>query len=206
GLAAVIGYALGAVSPRILMIPLGRRMRELIPQGHTLTEFVVLRYGRAMYLLTLLIMLFYMFIALTAEITAIAKLVTLLAPVPLWVTATIVMISTLIYTAYGGLRASIVTDKVQMAVIVPLLLILLVLGWRAIGGIEPTVQGLQDHAPQLLSLTDPVGIKAGLTFFVAILLTGLFHQGNWQRVYSAQDNRSMRRGFLLAGVLVGPII
>ncbi|WP_442597407.1 sodium:solute symporter family protein [Parapusillimonas sp. JC17] len=206
GLAAVIGYALGAVSPRILMIPLGRRMRELIPQGHTLTEFVVLRYGRAMYLLTLLIMLFYMFIALTAEITAIAKLVTLLAPVPLWVTATIVMISTLIYTAYGGLRASIVTDKVQMAVIVPLLLILLVLGWRAIGGIEPTVQGLQDHAPQLLSLTDPMGIKAGLTFFVAILLTGLFHQGNWQRVYSAQDNRSMRRGFLLAGVLVGPII
>src|SRR5690606_25689104 len=127
--------------------------------------------------------------------TAIAKLVTLLAPVPLWFTATIVMVSTLIYTAYGGLRASIVTDKVQMAVIMPLLLILLALGWRAVGGIEPTIRGLEANAPQLLSLTDPLGIKAGLTFFVAILLTGLFHQGNWQRVYSAQDNRSMRRGF-----------
>src|SRR5690606_23189994 len=57
GLAAVIGYALGAMSPRLLMIPLGRRMRELIPQGHTLTEFVVARYGRGMYGLTLLIML-----------------------------------------------------------------------------------------------------------------------------------------------------
>src|SRR3546814_16071414 len=59
GLAAVIGYAIGALSPRFLMIPLGRRMRELIPQGHTLTEFVIMRYGRPMYGLTLLIMLFY---------------------------------------------------------------------------------------------------------------------------------------------------
>jgi len=206
GLAAVIGYALGALSPRFLMIPLGRRMRELIPQGHTLTEFVIMRYGRPMYGLTLIIMLFFMFIALTAEITAIGKLVTLLAPVPLWVTATIVMACTLIYTSYGGLRASIFTDKVQMAIIVPLLLVLVVLGWQASGGIQPVVNGLREHAPQLLSLTDPVGVKAGLTFFVAILLTGLFHQGNWQRVYSARDTRTMRRGFLTGGLLAAPVI
>ncbi len=73
-------------------------MRELIPQGHTLTEFVIIRYGKRMYGLTLLIMLFFMFIALTAEITAISKLVALLAPVPLWVTAAIVMGATLLYT------------------------------------------------------------------------------------------------------------
>lgn len=206
GLAAVIGYALGAMSPRLVMIPLGKRMRELIPNGHTLTEFLIARYGRPMYLLTLVIMLFYLFIALSAEITAIGKLVTLLAPVPIWVTATIVMGATLLYTAYGGLRASIFTDRVQMMIIVPLLLALVFFGWQAAGGMAPTVQGLQAKAPQLLDLTDPVGVKAGLTFFVAILLTGLFHQGNWQRVYSARDTRSMRNGFLLGGVLVGPFI
>src|SRR5690606_5180454 len=64
GLAAIIGYALGSMSPRLVMIPLGRRMRELIPQGHTLTEFVILRFGKPMYALTLLIMMFYMFISL----------------------------------------------------------------------------------------------------------------------------------------------
>lgn len=206
GLAAVIGYALGAMSPRLLMIPLGRRMRELIPQGHTLTEFVIVRYGKPMYGLVLLIMLFYMFIALTAEITAISKLVALLAPVPLWLTAAIVMGATLLYTSYGGIRASIFTDKVQMLVIVPLLVLLIVLGWRAAGGATPVIEGLRTHAPQLLSLSDPVGIKAGLTFFVAILLTGLFHQGNWQRVYAARDSRSMRNGFLLGGLLAAPVI
>lgn len=206
GLAAVIGYAVGSMSPRLAMIPLGRRMREVMPRGHTLTEYLMTRFGRPMYGLTLVIMLFYMFIAMAAEITAMAKLVTLLAPVPLWVTAAIVMGGTLIYTAYGGLRASIFTDKVQMVIIVPLLLVLIWLGWKASGGIAPTVAKLQQTAPQLLDLSDPLGVKAGLTFFVAILLTGIFHQGNWQRIYAARDSRTMRNGFLLGGLLVMPFI
>ncbi len=206
GISAVIGYALGAMSPRLIMIPLGKRMRELMPRGHSLTEFLIARYGRFMYGLTLLIMMFYLFIALTAEITAIAKLVTMLAPIPMWATAAIVMGSTLLYTAYGGLRASIFTDKVQMVIIVPLLFVLVVLGWYAAGGIQPTVEALKLKAPQLLDLGDPAGIKAGLTFFVAILLTGIFHQGNWQRIYAARDIRTMRNGFLLGGILVVPFI
>lgn len=206
GLGAVIGYAIGAMSPRLAMIPLGRRMRELMPRGHSLTEFLIARYGRPLYGLVLVIMLFYLFIALTAEITAMGKLVALIAPVPIWITAAVVMGATLLYTSYGGLRASIFTDKVQILIIVPLLLVLMLLGWRAVGGVGPTLAALQAKAPQLLDLGDAGGIKAGLTFFFAILLTGLFHQGNWQRVYSARSVADMRRGFLVGSVLVGPFI
>lgn len=206
GLAAVIGYALGSMSPRLAMIPLGRRMRELMPGGHTLTEFLLARYGRPLYALVLVIMLFYMFIALTAEITAIAKLVTLVAPVPLGLTATIVMGCTLLYTAYGGLRTSIFTDKLHMVLVLPLLGTLLFVGWRACGGASVVIDTLQAQQPRLLALTDPIGLKAGLTFLVAILLTGLFHQGNWQRIYAARDSRAMQRGFLLGGMLVAPFI
>src|SRR5690606_4060187 len=35
---------------------------------------------------------------------------------------------------------------------------------------------------------------------------GLFHQGNWQRVYAARDTRTMRNGFLLGGLLAAPVI
>jgi len=206
GLAAVTGYALGAMAPRLAMMPLGARMRALMPRGHTLTEFLLARYGRSMYTLALLIMLFYMFIAMAAEITAMAKLVTLLAPVPLWLTAAITLGFTLAYAAYGGLRASMFTDRVQVVIIVPLLVALTVIGWQAAGGAGQVVQTLQAQAPQLLDLTDPAGVKAGVTFFVAILLTGMFHQGNWQRIYAARDTRAMRRGFLLGGVLVVPFI
>jgi len=206
GLAAVTGYALGSMAPRIAMMPLGARMRAVMPRGHGLTEFLLARYGRPMYVLTLAIMLFYMFISMTAEITAIAKLVTLLAPVPPWLTAAITLGFTLAYAAYGGLQASMFTDRMQVLIIVPLLITLTVMGWQAAGGAGQVVQTLQTNAPQLLDWSDSVGVKAGLTFFVAILLTGIFHQGNWQRVYAARDTRAMRRGFLLGGILVVPFI
>ncbi len=206
GVGALIGYAFGAMAPRLAMIPLGQRMRRLIPEGHTLTEFVITRYGRGMYGLTLAIMLFYLLITLTAELTAMARLMTLLAPVPLWVTASLVLGATLVYTAWGGLAATIFTDKLQMLIIAPLLLMLVALGWRAVGGAAPVVQALQHKAPQLLQPWHPDAVKSGLGFFVAVLLTGLFHQGYWQRIYAARSTRAMRAGFLLASLLVAPVI
>ncbi len=206
GLAAITGYALGSMAPRMAMVPLGRRMRTLIPRGHTLSEYVVARYGGVMYALVLIIMLFYMFITLTAEITAVAKLVSLIAPVPLWLTALIVLVATLTYTYHGGLKASIMTDKVQMLVIVPLLLMLILYGWLAIGDLDYALHTLKIQSPGLVDVTDGTGIKAGFTFFVAILLTGLFHQGNWQRVYAAESIRAMQKGFFIAGICIVPIV
>src|SRR5699024_10721941 len=94
GLWAIVGYAIGAMAPRFLLIPLGKRLRSLMPHGHTLAEYIMARYGRWMYGMALLIMLFYIFIAITAEITAMAKLIYLIAPIPLWVTSLIVLVAT----------------------------------------------------------------------------------------------------------------
>ena len=54
------------------MIEIGPRLRALMPEGHTLTEYVWHRFGAGMYVLTLTFMTFYMFIYLTAELTAMA--------------------------------------------------------------------------------------------------------------------------------------
>ncbi len=206
GIGAISGYALGALAPRLVMIPLGCRIRVLMPEGHTLTEFVLARYGRVMYGFVLLITLFYLFISLSAGLTAIARMVALLAPVPLWLTASIVMGATLLYTLYGGLRVTIFTDRIQMLVILPFLVLLIGFGWHASGGLTPAVQGLQKTAPHLLNPLDINGLKSGLTFFIAVVLTGLFHQGTWQRIFAARDNKVIRNGFILSGVLSFPII
>ena len=34
---------------------------------------------------------------------------------------------------------------------------------------------------------------AGLTFFIAVAATNLFHQGNWQRVYAAKNNLILKK-------------
>jgi sodium/pantothenate symporter len=205
GLPAILGYALGAAAPLLAFIPLGRRIRQVMPEGHTLTEYVFHRYGRGMYLFTLAVILFYMFIFLAAEITGMALIASLIAGIPLWVTALVVIGATLAYTTYGGLRASIFTDVVQSVVILPLLGAVVVAGYLALGA-RPVAERLAERAPELLQWGYLPGIEGGLALIVAILAANLFHQGYWQRVYAARDSRSLRNGFLISAAAVIPIV
>lgn len=206
GLPAILGYSLGAAAPLLAFILLGRRIREVMPEGHTLTEYVFHRYGRGMYIFTLFVMLFYMFIFLAAEITGMSLVANLIAGVPLWITALIVILSTLAYTAYGGLRASIFTDAVQTALILPLLAVVAIAAYFLLGGFEPTTAGIADVAPQLVQWGNVTGLEGALTFLIAILAANLFHQGYWQRIYAVRDQQSLRKGFLIAAVVVIPIV
>src|SRR5690606_23248262 len=102
GLPALLGYGLGQAAPVVALIFLGRRLRTLMPQGHSLAEYVAHRYGRPMHAFTLIIMGFYMFVFLAAEITGLSLMVSMVADVPLWLTAAVALAGTLAYTAYGG--------------------------------------------------------------------------------------------------------
>ena len=37
---------------------------------------------------------------------------------------------------------------------------------------------------------------AGLTFFLAVAATNLFHQGNWQRVYAAKNYQTLKQSLI----------
>ena len=121
GLGAIIGYGLGQALPFLAFITIGKRMRKIMPNGNTLTQFVLIRFGKAMFRLVLLLTIMYMFVYLAAEVTAIAKVVNLMSGFPLWQTSLIIIMTTLAYTLYGGLRASIFTDKIQFIIIMILL-------------------------------------------------------------------------------------
>ena len=117
GLIALIGYGIGQAAPIVAFAVIGPRMRRLMPQGHSVTEYAWHRFGKAMYVFVLAVMLFYMFVFLSAELTGTALALNLIADVPLVWTALIVAIGTLAYTAYGGIRASVFSDTVQFLVI-----------------------------------------------------------------------------------------
>ena len=123
GIGAVIGYALGTAFPLFILVFLGKKFRKLYPKGKTLIEVVRLRFGKKLFKLILFLTIFYMFIFLIAEVTAVSILVNYISGTTLWITALIVIASSLIYTLYGGLRASIFTDNIQFIVILILLII-----------------------------------------------------------------------------------
>ena len=205
GIGAVIGYSLGTAFPMFFLIYLGKKIRKELPRGSSLIEFMRKKFGKSLFKLILLLTIFYMFIFLCAEVTAVAVLINYISGTELWVTALIVLISTLVYTLYGGLRASIFTDNIQMIVIGILLLISLIY-INIFTGSDFSIDFVKEKNPQLLSLSYIPSYTAGLTFFIAVAATNLFHQGNWQRVYAAKNFETLKKSLVMSFFIIVPVV
>ena len=205
GIGSVIGYSLGTAFPMIAIIFLGTKMRKVFPKGNTLTEFIYHKFGKNIFKLILILTIFYMFIFLCAEVTAIAMLVNYISGAPLWITATIVIVSTLIYTLYGGLRASILTDNLQFFIVL-ILLFTSVYYLFSINSNYIFFELVQTNSSHLLSSKYIPNYTAGLTFFIAVAATNLFHQGNWQRVFAAKSSEVLKKSLLFSFIIIIPIV
>ena len=203
GIGAVIGYSLGTAFPLFILIYLGKKFRNLFPKGKTLIEVVRLKFGKKLFKLILFLTIFYMFIFLIAELTAVSILVNYISGTPLWITALIVILSSLTYTLYGGLRASIFTDNIQFFVI---LILLLFSFFYLINANDFNFNFIKENKSILLSSNYLPNFTAGLTFFIAVAATNLFHQGNWQRVYAAKNYNVLKKSLIISFLIIIPIV
>ena len=205
GIGAVIGYALGTAFPLFILIYLGKKFRISYPKGKTLIEVIRIRFGSKLFKLILFLSIFYMTIFLIAEVTAVSILIKYISGTDLWITALIVIVSSLVYTLYGGLRASIFTDNIQFIVFGLLLLI----GFShliSLNSNDFNIEFIKLNNQHLLSLNYIPNFTAGLTFFIAVAATNLFHQGNWQRVYAAKNNNVLKKSLILSFIIIIPVV
>ena len=203
GIGSVIGYSLGTAFPMIALIYLGKKIRKTFPSGITFTQFIFHKIGKSLFKSILLLSIFYMFIFLCAEVTAVAMLINYISSVPLWITAALVIATTLIYTLYGGLRASILTDNFQFLIIIILLLVCM---YNIFSSDFISYQDITNNSANLLSGKYIPNYTAGLTFFIAVAATNLFHQGNWQRVFAAKNYEVLKKSLKLSFLIIIPIV
>ena len=200
GIGAVIGYALGAAAPMIFLFNFGPKIRKEFPNGLTLTEFIKKRFGLGILKVSLFLIFFYMAIFLIAEVTAIAFLLNYISQAPLWLTSAITLIICLLYILKGGFKLSIITDKYQFIFII---LIILLSIFLILGNIElPSFDLIKKNSPQLVNKDYLPNYTAGLTFFIAVAATNLFHQGNWQRVFSAKNNSILKSSLIYSSIII----
>ena len=167
GIGAVIGYALGTAFPLFVLLKLGIKIRKQYPEGKTITEVIRVKFGSRLFKLILLLSVFYMIVFLIAEVTAVAILIKYLSGTDLWITSMIIISSSLAYTLYGGLRASIFTDNIQFLILTILLLIsfsLLIYYNSSIFNFNY----IENQKPNLLSLNYFTNFTAGLLFYCSI--------------------------------------
>ena len=205
GLGAIIGYSLGTAFPMVFLIFLGKKIRKEFAKGSSLIEFMRKKFGKSLFKLILLMTIFYMFIFLCAEVTAVAILINYISGTDLWITALIILISTLTYTLYGGLKASIFTDNIQM-IVIGILLLTSIIYINSFTSSQFSFDFIKEKNPQLLSSSYLPSYTAGLTFFIAVAATNLFHQGNWQRVYAAKNFETLKKSLIISFFLIIPIV
>ena len=199
GIGAVIGYALGTAAPMLFLLNFGPKIRKEFPNGMSLTEFIKRRFGTGILKIMLILILFYLTIFLIAEVTAIAFLINLISKTPLWITSGLTLIICLLYILRGGFKLSIITDKYQFIIVLSIILfsIFLILGNLEINSYEL----IKKNSAKLISKNYIPNYTAGLTFFIAVAATNLFHQGNWQRVFAAKNNFVLKKSLIYSSII-----
>lgn len=199
GPVGLAGYALGAALPFGVLAWCGPAIRRSMPAGRSLTDYADKRFGPAMRAWMFTLSLLYMLCFLTAELTAVGSIVALMTGGDgRWAVAAVAAV-TLTYTAWGGLRSSLATDRWQAWLLLALLAVV-----GTVIGMQPAPSGTAPSAPASAPLD--VGLSVAATLIIAVTAANLFHQGYWQRVWSARSDQELRSGAWLGALITAVAI
>ena len=203
---AIIGYALASASTGVIIFFIGPYIRKLTGEkAFSTTDFALVRYGRVIQLAVAIMSVFYMFIYMVAELTAISNIFGLVCNVNTFDTSTMsyttsiavsVAVFTWFYTTIAGLPGSLVTDKFQAWLMIILILILLIVACS-----NPQNQLTKEEFSVASNWTGD-GAMAAVILIIAVISAEMFNQANWQRVWAAKDVPSMRKGFAWGSFLI----
>lgn len=171
----------------------------------TMPEFLERRYSTgARWYLAIISIIAYVLTKISVTIAAGGIVFEALMGINFWTGALVVVVITGIYTIFGGLRAVLYTDLMQMFVLIGGAITVTIIGLGAVGGWEVLTAQVQ---PSFLSLwrpmSDPDFPWTGILFGAPIL--GVWYwctdQFIVQRVLAAKNQSEARRGTIFAGFL-----
>lgn len=170
----------------------------------TMPEFLEKRYGSgARIYLSIVSVLAYVMTKISVTIYAGAVVFEAIG-VPFWIGAVLIVLATGAYTVFGGLKAVVYTDALQMIVMVGGSLLLTAIGLNKLGGWEAMTTTVPGEFMSLWRSHDNADYPwTGILFGAPIL--GVWYwctdQFIVQRVLSAKNIEHARRGTILGGFL-----
>jgi len=171
----------------------------------TMPEFLERRYssGPRMYLATISVVS-YVLTKISVTVAAGGIVFEALMGINFWTGATVVVVATGIYTLFGGLRAVLYTDALQMFVLLIGAIVVTVLGLQALGGWDVLVETVgRDRFDLWQPSSHPDFPWTGILFGAPIL--GIWYwctdQFIVQRVLAARNLVEARRATIFAGFL-----
>ena len=198
GILACFGYATAGLS-LCIFAPLALRIKKIMPHGCTSGDFVRCRYGKAVWVVFLLISAWYFVGFLMTQAMAGGILLQSLSGLEYHIGMVLIIVVCTIYTLKGGLKAILSTDFIMAMLILVMLLVTAVLAFFKFSPAQ-VYDGVMASKPELMNVLSGVGIMyLGSNFLFA---TGeIFHSNIWwQRIYAAKEKVAFR-SFILSGLI-----
>lgn len=202
GIAGLFSFTFPNFFALILFSFIALKARKIFPNGFTLPQLMKEKYDRKTHTLYLIQFVGLQICSFSIQLLAGSTLISILTGLSLPFVGISLIFIALTYSLIGGLRASILTDILQMTLILLIIGTIVPLAVDSAGGIEKITDGLAGIKGIGGNIFDPwilysFGIPAAIT-----LLTGpVADQMHWQRAYSLGSNKNVIKTFTIAACL-----
>ena len=179
------------------------KIKEKFPKGYTLPQFIKEKFQNTkLHKLYLIPFVFNQIIAITFNLFAGSLVIFLLTGIKMVYLFPILALIALSYTLISGLKASIVTDLIQIIVILSGILIIIPLVIYNAGGFMNSISaGLGGVSGQFTNIFDPsIMFTLGIINSIGFISGTIVDQQYWQRVFAIKKE-DLKKAFIFGGFL-----
>jgi len=187
---------------------LAPRIRKKMPYGYTLPQWIKYKLkDEKVHKIYLFPFFFYQLMAITVQLYAGGNLLALMLGIPVYQAVAVLTIAILaaiplIYSLLSGLEASIVTDFVQMVIL--LLALVIIIPWViVVVGIDTIISGLRGISGNTLNVFDPkIAFSLGIVTAIGLISGAISDQQYWQRGFAIKKGH-LRKAFIFGALVFG---
>ncbi len=192
----------------ILFSFFAKKIRDLFPEGFTLSGYMKERYSKRVQNLYLIALAGLATCSFAVQLLAGGKIVSAISGIPFFYVTVLLAAIPIGYTLYSGLKASVVSDYFQMLVIFGVGALIIPWAISAGGGIDTVIAGMNGKTGTYTSLFEGDGLNVFLTFGIPVtigLLSGPFgDQSFWQRSFAVKKE-SVGKAFVMGALFFGVV-
>ncbi len=206
GVSGPLHYGLWGALMILFIYPFGRRIRALAPQAHTLAEILRARHGRSSQLILAGSNVLGSVLSLTSNFIAGGALIAMLSPMSFSTGILIMGGGVLLYTLWSGLRASILTDLIQVCAMLGAAAIVVPVIFFSAGGSGIFEAGAANLTPsQQDFFSSDAFFNQGAPYVAAVLAYAIGNQTIAQRLFAVREDR-IKQTFITATVGYGATV
>lgn len=205
GVAGLFWFLVPNVLCLLLFIPFAKKIRAQMPQGITLAGFMQEKYKSSKVKKIYLFQLSSLTILSTAvQLLAGGKILATVTGLPFLVMTVLLAAIALSYSIFSGIRASVLTDVIQMVLIIGACAVFVPWALGSNNGIQSLINGLGGVSGEFGNILSPKGIEVFFAFGLPTaigLISGPFgDQCFWQRAFSIKKS-GIGKAFGLGAIL-----